>query len=71
MRLGGGEMDDVRFEYSQLRGTWNVFVNGEWYYEGTYEDALEVANSFYDDNDEYYGDDGDANYRPEEEYEYD
>lgn len=54
-------MDDVRLEYSQLRGTWNVFVNGEWYYEGNYEDANEVYSSFFwDDDDEYYGDDGDA-----------
>lgn len=61
-------MDDIRFEYSQLRGSWNVFVNGEWYYEGDYEDACSVANSFYDDS--YYGDDGDYDYIPEEEYEY-
>ena len=24
-------------EYSESRGTWNLFVNGEWYLEGTYE----------------------------------
>lgn len=54
-------MDDVRLEYSQLRGSWNVFVNGEWYYEGTYEDATKVADSFFwDDEDEYV----------EEEYDY-
>lgn len=59
-------MDDVRLEYSQLRDSWNVFVNGEWYYEGTYEDACRVTDSFfYDDiDDEYYGDDGDEGYEP-------
>lgn len=64
-------MDDVRLEYSQLRGTWNVFVNGEWYFEGDYEDANNVASSFFYNEDDYYGDNGDADYRPEEEYEYD
>ncbi len=64
-------MDDVRMEYSQLRGTWNVFVNGEWYFEGDYEQACSVADSFYfPDDDEYYGDNGDENYYPEEEYDY-
>ena len=58
-------MDDIRLEYSQLRGSWNVFVNGEWYYEGTYEDCSEVANSFfYNGDDGYYGDDGDEDYEP-------
>ena len=25
--------------YSKERGTWNLFVNGEWYCEGTYEEC--------------------------------
>lgn len=58
-------MDDVRLEYSQLRDTWNVFVNGEWYFEGNYEQACNVADSFYfDDGEEYYGDNGDEGYEP-------
>lgn len=62
-------MNDVNTVCSEERGTWNVFVNGEWYYEGDYEQACSVADSFYfDDDDTYYGDDGDANYRPEEEW---
>lgn len=28
--------------YSEERGTWNLFVNGEWYYEGTYEQCEEM-----------------------------
>jgi hypothetical protein len=52
---------DVELVYSEERGTWNVFHNGEWYYEGNYEDANEVYESFFwNDDDEYYGDDGDA-----------
>ena len=48
-------MDDVRLEYWEYRGTWNVIVNGEWYYEGNYEQAERVFNSFfYDDDEEYY-----------------
>lgn len=36
-------MDDVRFVYNDLRETWNVYVNGEWYFESTdYEKAEEV-----------------------------
>ena len=44
---GGGNMNDVKVIYSETRGTWNVIVNGEWYYEGDYEQASEVASSFY------------------------
>lgn len=62
---------NVNMIWSEERGTWNVFVNGEWYYEGNYEEACNVADSFYfDNNDEYYGDNGDENYYPEEEYDY-
>ena len=39
-------------------GTWNVIVNGEWYYEGNYEQAERVFNSFfYEDDEEYYEED--------------
>lgn len=30
-------MLEQHIEYSKERGTWNLFVNGEWYLEGTYE----------------------------------
>lgn len=26
-----------QMEYSEERGTWNLFVDGEWYAEGTYD----------------------------------
>ena len=28
--------------YSEERGTWNLFVDGEWYLEGTYEQCDEA-----------------------------
>lgn len=28
--------------FSEERQTWNLFVNGEWYYEGTYEQVEEA-----------------------------
>lgn len=35
--------------YSKERGTWNLFVNGEWYYEGNYEQCEEMMfNNAYD-----------------------
>lgn len=41
-------MDDVRMIYSKDRGTWNVVVNGEWYYESeNYEQAENVFYSFF------------------------
>ena len=41
-------MNDVHLVYSESRETWNVFVNGEWYYEsGNYEQAENVFNSFF------------------------
>ena len=45
-------MDDVRLVYSEERDTWNVVVNGEWYFEGNYEQAENVFNSFFVDDDE-------------------
>lgn len=39
--------------YSEERGTWNLFVDGEWYYEGDYETASEMmlnnAVDYYDE----------------------
>lgn len=41
-------MDNVQLVYSESRETWNVFVNGEWYYESeNYEQAENVFNSFF------------------------
>ena len=47
-------MNEVRLEYNEARGTWNVFVNGEWYFEtNNYEQAEEVWTSFFwNDDDE-------------------
>lgn len=46
--------------YSEERKTWNLFVDNEWYYEGTYEQCADMMwNNDVDDNDDYYGDDGD------------
>lgn len=39
--------------YSEERGTWNLFVNGEWYYEGTYE---ECEKMYYNNLECVYGD---------------
>ena len=35
-------MLDQTLVYSEERGTWNLIVNGEWYYEGTYEECTEM-----------------------------
>ena len=58
---------DTEIIYSKERGTWNVFHNGEWYYESeNYEQANEVYSYLICPiEDDYYGDDGD-----EEEYDY-
>ena len=61
-------MGDTEMIYSKERGTWNVFHNGEWYYEDKdYEKANEVYGYLVCpiDIDDYYGDNGD-----EEEYDY-
>ena len=39
--LGGKEMD-VKLIYDPCRNSWNVIVNGEWYFEGDYESANDV-----------------------------
>lgn len=37
-------MNDVNLFYDEYRNTWNVIVNGEWYYESTdYESASDIA----------------------------
>ena len=66
-------MGDTEMIYNKERGTWNVFHNGEWYYEDKdYEKANEVYGYLVCpiDIEDYYGDDGDENYYPEEEYDY-
>lgn len=40
--------------YNEERGTWNLFVNGEWYAEGTYEQMDEMM---FNNASDYYGDD--------------
>lgn len=45
-------MLDQRMEYSESRGTWNLFVNGEWYLEGTYEQCEEAMFNNACDEDE-------------------
>ena len=53
---------DARMEYDEIRGTWNVYIGAEWYYESKdYEQANEVLlRCNCDDDDDYYGDDGDT-----------
>ena len=43
---------------------WEVIVNGEWYFEGTYEQAEEVAFGFWSDEDFW----GDCRLMSEEEF---
>lgn len=33
---------DVKLIYDPCRNSWNVIVNGEWYFEGDYESANDV-----------------------------
>lgn len=42
-------------QYSETRGTWNLFYNGEWYLEGTYEQCQDAANNLMmcDEDEEY------------------
>ena len=35
-------MLDQEVIYSESRGTWNLFVNGEWYYEGIFEECSDM-----------------------------
>lgn len=52
-------MLDQRLVYSEERGTWNLFVNGEWYLEGTYEQCeTAMFNNACDEyEDDYYEED--------------
>lgn len=45
-------MNNVTMEYSESRGTWNVFCGAEWYFEGTLEQAEQIFNSFFWNDDE-------------------
>lgn len=47
--------------YSEERGTWNLFVDGEWYLEGTYGqcDEAMLNNAVCD---------GEGSYEPDEGY---
>ncbi len=40
-------MPDVKFFYDEERDSWNVVVDGEWYFEGTYEQAEKIAETFW------------------------
>jgi hypothetical protein len=40
---------DAYMEYSNERGTWNVFICGEWYFEGTFEQAEECLQILSED----------------------
>ena len=57
-------MLDQRIEYSEERGTWNLFVNNEWYYEGTYEQCSDMMfnNAADEYEDDYVPDDYDEEY---------
>lgn len=47
-------MLEQRMEYSEERGTWNLFVDNEWYLEGTYEQCEEAMfNNACCENEEY------------------
>ena len=65
-------MPDVNLVYSDERETWNVIVDGEWYYESDdYYQAERCADSFLFGVDEYgegeyYGDCGDDDWNPAE-----
>ena len=40
---------NVELIYSEERGTWNVVCDGEWYFEGTYEQAERCFWTFFFD----------------------
>ena len=39
-------MNDVRLEYSKERGTWNIFIGAEWYFES--EDYVKAEEVFFE-----------------------
>lgn len=45
-------MHDVTMVYSEERGTWNVIADGEWYFEGNYEQAERIFWTFFDGEEE-------------------
>ena len=46
---------DVTMEYSEYRGTWNIIADGEWYFEGTYDQCCDVMdNLFREEEEDYY-----------------
>ncbi len=48
---------NVNLVYSEERDSWNVIVDGEWYFEGTYEQAEKCAETFWFDDEEDYDSD--------------
>ena len=38
---------NITMYYSEERETWNVNLDGEWYYEGTYEECEAVLERCY------------------------
>jgi len=45
-------MDNVRMEYAEGRGKWEIYVGAEWYFEGNFDEAERVYQSFMGGNDE-------------------
>lgn len=39
-------MGGVKMVWSESRGTWNVFLDAEWYFEGTFEQCCDIVNMF-------------------------
>lgn len=52
-------MSNIEIVYNEQRNTWNVYVDGEWYFEGNYEQATDLVNRLYASDDEYYEDEPD------------
>lgn len=48
-------MRSVYMEYSEERGTWNIFVDNEWYFEtDNYEQAEKMFDTFFWNDEEDY-----------------
>ena len=47
-------MQRIEMVYSEERGTWNLFVDNEWYYEGDYDLVLKMADTFWFSDEEEY-----------------
>ena len=46
-------MNDIDVRCSNERKSWNVFLNGEWYFEGSFEEAQETAlNLMFDESED-------------------